>query len=262
MANILKKGIDYAVGKGKELLGAVSGAEAAEAQSAAAAQAAAWGREDLKQAAASGQGIIDATTATAQTKLLEGTTGGLSSLRAGSEKAAGELGGAENRLSDLYGGGLAAGFEEDPGYQFRRQQGEDAINRNFAASGGRGGGDAMKAIAEYGQNFASNEFDRYAQRQMGLASGADQGDWRRRAGLADLYSGTGAQEAGIMTGTGTSLANLFSGAGVAQANLGIGAAGQAANLSALPVQYAGGGGRAQSEMLQQLTKLGLAAATG
>lgn len=52
----------------------------------------------------------------------------------------------------------AADFQQDPGYQFRMQQGQDAIERSAAARGGLQSGGTLKAINEYGQNFASNEY--------------------------------------------------------------------------------------------------------
>lgn len=103
----------------------------------------------------------------------------------GQSRLAGILGesrGLEGRL------GQRTDLQMDPGYQFRREQGEDAINRAASASGSRGGGATMKALAEYNQNLASQEFGAADQRrmaenqqrmgllgqQMGAASGIDQ----------------------------------------------------------------------------------------
>ena len=61
-------------------------------------------------------------------------------------------------------------FQTDPGYQFRMQQGMDALQNSAAARGGLMGGDTGRALAEYGQNFASNEFqnafNRYQQNRQ------------------------------------------------------------------------------------------------
>ncbi len=46
----------------------------------------------------------------------------------------------------------------DPGYQFRIDQGQQALERGEAAGGSVGSGGALKAAAEFGQNFASNEY--------------------------------------------------------------------------------------------------------
>jgi hypothetical protein len=56
-------------------------------------------------------------------------------------------------------------FEEDPGYQFRLQEGTNAIQNTAAARGSLLSGATLKAIQRYGSNLASQEyqqaFDRY-----------------------------------------------------------------------------------------------------
>lgn len=52
----------------------------------------------------------------------------------------------------------AADFQEDPGYQFRMQEGQKALERSAAARGGLQSGGTLKAISRYGQDFASNEY--------------------------------------------------------------------------------------------------------
>lgn len=49
-------------------------------------------------------------------------------------------------------------FQADPGYQFRMQQGQQALERSAAAKGGLMNGGFAKALTDYGQNFASNEY--------------------------------------------------------------------------------------------------------
>lgn len=49
-------------------------------------------------------------------------------------------------------------FVKDPGYNFRRGEGEKGQNRSFAARGGYNSGAALKALARYNQDYASNEF--------------------------------------------------------------------------------------------------------
>jgi len=48
--------------------------------------------------------------------------------------------------------------QNDPGYQFRLQQGEKALQASAAARGNLLTGDTAKAIQGYGQDYASNEF--------------------------------------------------------------------------------------------------------
>lgn len=49
-------------------------------------------------------------------------------------------------------------FQQDPGYSFRFGEGLKAINQQFAGKGGIGSGAALKAISNYGQNTASQEY--------------------------------------------------------------------------------------------------------
>lgn len=51
-----------------------------------------------------------------------------------------------------------ADLQSDPGYQFRMQQGQNAIERSAAARGGLQSGGTLQAIANYGQDYASNEY--------------------------------------------------------------------------------------------------------
>lgn len=49
-------------------------------------------------------------------------------------------------------------FEQDPGYQFRRDQGMRGIEGGAAARGGLLSGGTLKALNRYNQEFASNEY--------------------------------------------------------------------------------------------------------
>jgi hypothetical protein len=51
-----------------------------------------------------------------------------------------------------------ADFEADPGYQFRRDEGAQAIERSAAARGGLLSGGTGKALTRYGQDVASQEY--------------------------------------------------------------------------------------------------------
>jgi len=51
-----------------------------------------------------------------------------------------------------------ADFNKDPGYQFRMDEGQKALERSAAAKGGLMNGGTLKALTQYGQNFASNEY--------------------------------------------------------------------------------------------------------
>jgi hypothetical protein len=51
-------------------------------------------------------------------------------------------------------------FNKDPGYDFRMKQGRQAVERSAAARGGLQSGGTLKAIARYGEDYASNEYDK------------------------------------------------------------------------------------------------------
>ena len=55
-------------------------------------------------------------------------------------------------------------FEGDPGYQFRLEEGQKAIERSAAARGGVLSGRAVKEAERYGQDYASNEYDKFIDR--------------------------------------------------------------------------------------------------
>lgn len=82
--------------------------------------------------------------------------------------------GQSSRLESMLGRGEALAQRiggqtnpmQDPGYQFRQQQGEQAIMRANAAQGGRAGGRAMKELANFNQGLASQEYGAAHQRQL------------------------------------------------------------------------------------------------
>jgi hypothetical protein len=53
----------------------------------------------------------------------------------------------------------AADFTKDPGYDFRLSEGNKALERSAAAKGGVQSGGTLKALTDYNQNFASNEYN-------------------------------------------------------------------------------------------------------
>lgn len=57
----------------------------------------------------------------------------------------------------------------DPGYDFRRSEGQQALDSKLRAGGKFYSGTGIKAAADYNQNFASNEFNNAYNRLAGLA---------------------------------------------------------------------------------------------
>jgi hypothetical protein len=244
-------------------------ADAAKAQQAAAEKAAADGIAYLKEGAEKGYGFIDQGTAGATEQIGLGRDQALAALLGGTQQAAGVLGSTPNRLAGLLDQGpMRVDMAADPGYQFRLQQGEQAIMRSAAARGGRLGGGTLQALLAHGQGLASQEYGNAFNRaltergqQIGLAGGADQLDLSRNSALSGLFSQSGANAANIQSSAASALGGLLNSQGQNKANLAIGQAGSAANLGMMPVQFVGGAERARADAYGNLAGLGIAAGT-
>jgi hypothetical protein len=57
-------------------------------------------------------------------------------------------------------------FNQDPSYQFRLNQGLDALDRRYAARGGLGSGNRLTGITDYAQGLASTEYQNAFERGM------------------------------------------------------------------------------------------------
>lgn len=64
----------------------------------------------------------------------------------------------------------AAKFQTDPGYQFRLQQGVNALSRGASARGMSLSGAQAKGLNDYGQGMGSAEYGNYFNRLMGVSS--------------------------------------------------------------------------------------------
>lgn len=127
-------------------------------------------------------------------------------------------------------------FTEDPGYQFRLEQGNQNILSNAAATGNLASGRTMKALQEFGQDYASHEYQNFINRYYqslqpyqfltsvgqsaaalqgnnAMAAGANIGNTQMQMGtnLASIYNAQGANLAGIYNNMGTNLANVYQG---------------------------------------------------
>ena len=84
---------------------------------------------------------------------------------------AGKIGmGSLQRQDDILMKGDMSGFEESPGYLFRLQEGQKAIERGQASKGGLLGGGATRELSRYGQGMASQEFGNYMGQLQNLTS--------------------------------------------------------------------------------------------
>jgi len=55
-------------------------------------------------------------------------------------------------------------FEASPGYQFRLEEGQKALERSAAAKGTLLSGGTLKAATRYGQDYATNDYDNFLRR--------------------------------------------------------------------------------------------------
>ena len=135
---------------------------------------------------------------------------------------------AQARLSGLLqqpNQGFNFNTSQDPGYAFRLQQGTQAMEKQAAATGGFNSGGELKALTQYGQGFASNEyqnsFNRYQTQlqnlfqQTGVGLNATGQNAGLNTGLTtnELNNAMGtigqnaALGAGLITGQGTAAAS-------------------------------------------------------
>lgn len=125
-------------------------------------------------------------------------------------KALGDMQGADY-MKDF----SMADFQQDPGYAFRMQQGQQALERSAAAKGGLNSGGTLKALTQYGQDMGSQEY--------GNAYNRFNADRDRRFGRLSNISGMGQSSAAGLTG-----ATMHQGDTMNQNAIGVGDA-QAAN---------------------------------
>ena len=110
--------------------------------------------------------------------------------------------------------------QNDPGYQFRQQQGQQALENQEAATGSLLSGGSAKALDQYNQNYASNEYGNVYNRALTNYQQAynqfQQSQTNQFNRLADI-AGLGQLSAGQLNSsaanTGSNVNNLLLGAG-------------------------------------------------
>lgn len=100
------------------------------------------------------------------------------------------------------GADTSAILKNDPSYQFRLKQGQQALDRSSAARGMGYSGAQMKAAQDFGQGMASQEFNNYYNRLAGLAQGGQQ--------AANTLGGMGSNYANSAGNTFANLSNAQS----------------------------------------------------
>lgn len=113
----------------------------------------------------------------------------------------------------------ARGFEASPGYLFRLQEGQKAIERSAAARGGLYSGATMKAIDTYSQGVASDEYSNYVNRLAALAgvgqtatNSTAQAGQNYANGASAAATNAGAARASAYQNTGQAINSAISGA--------------------------------------------------
>lgn len=131
-------------------------------------------------------------------------------------------GGASSGTPGFQNNFSMADFQEDPAYNFDVQQGQQAIERSAAARGGLQNGGTLKAISNYGQQMASNEYQNAYNRFMQNKT-TNFNQLASIAGLAQTANGQMGQAGqNYATNAGniaTSGANAQAGAQIAQGNV-------------------------------------------
>lgn len=142
--------------------------------------------------------------------------------RAAGQTALGQLGALTANGGDLNRQFTMNDFmNNDAGYDFRMQQGQQAIERSAAARGGVLGGGTLKALANYGQDYASNEY----QNAFSRWNTQNNQQYNRLAGIAGVGQTANAadQQAGqnslaVTSNAQMGAANASAAAGIAGAN--------------------------------------------
>lgn len=113
-------------------------------------------------------------------------------------------------------GGTEWSWQMDPGYQFRMDQGQAALDASAFARGDGYSGAAMQDALEYGQNFASNEWGNIFNRLMGVSgtglSAASMGQAAGQNyanGASQAYSNLGNAQAAGTIGAGNAWGNAL-----------------------------------------------------
>lgn len=117
-----------------------------------------------------------------------------------------ETGRTANRMIQDVMGGDYSSFYESPDYQFRKEQGEQALERGASARGMNLSGATLKDLNRFNQGLASTEYGNWYNRlvgQQGLGAnvaGAEAGiDQNTARGVADTQLGrAGARASGYM----------------------------------------------------------------
>jgi hypothetical protein len=115
--------------------------------------------------------------------------------------------GTDNPSADAYGG-----FFTSPGYRFRLDQGNQAVERSAAARGLLGSGATVKALDRYSQGLASSEYQSFSDRLAQIAGFGQNATnatvaagENATAGMAGAYGRAGDARASSYANTGSAI---------------------------------------------------------
>ena len=101
-------------------------------------------------------------------------------------------------------------FTKSPGYDFRLAEGEKALTRNAAATGGTQSGKTMKALTRFGQDYATNDYDNFLRRYYESLNPLQS--------ISGLGQTTGAQVGQLGGQSANAISNSYNNLGTTQAN--------------------------------------------
>lgn len=99
-------------------------------------------------------------------------------------------------------------YKSSPGYQFRFNEGQRAVESGGAAKGMLMSGGTLKDLARFGDGLASNDFNDQFNRQMAIAGGGQQA----ATSLGAIGSATAGRIGDTLTGIGNARASGYMGA--------------------------------------------------
>lgn len=115
-----------------------------------------------------------------------------------------------------FGGQEYQGFEASPGYQFRFDQGTQAVNALASARGGLHSGRTLQDLTRFGQGIASEEFGSYMSRLGGLvdtgvsaAQMSGQASQNAAAGVSNALAAQGNAQAAGAIGVGNAISGTI-----------------------------------------------------
>lgn len=129
----------------------------------------------------------------------------LSPYRQAGYTALGQLGEGTKTGGDFNRSFGLSDFVKDPGYEFRRQEGQRGVEASAAARGGILSGGALKALSRYNQDYSSGEYNNaynrfntdMTNRYNRLAGLAQTGQTATNTGIADGNNLTGNLQTGV-----------------------------------------------------------------